>query len=129
MANYTHVLSSGLFSLPANAKSLDWAVINDAPSTQSIRVTVFRLPPRAAKTAVVPGSVTFDLKPAHSFHNANEVGVGKTFQLGVDYELVVETNDLRVLPSVRAWADSVNTAIAGTLISPGTFVDLTTRAN
>jgi hypothetical protein len=37
---------------------------------------------------------------------------------------VVETDDLRVLPSVTIWQDAGNTVIPGTLISPGTFVQV-----
>ncbi len=43
---------------------------------------------------------------------------------GFYYEPVFETNDLRLLPSVHVWQDQGNTVIAGTLISPGTFVQV-----
>jgi hypothetical protein len=124
MPPFTHVLSSGLFSLPSNAMSVDWAVINDSPKTLKFKATVFRVPAGTAKVAVAPGAITHELKPAHAFHNANDVGSGEPFEPGFYYELVVETNDLRLLPSVHVWQDKGNAVIPGTLISPGTFVDV-----
>jgi hypothetical protein len=124
MPKYAHVLSSGLFALPSNAHSVDWAVINNAPSEMSFRATMFRAAIAAAKVAVAPGALTLDLKPGHTTHNANSVGAGKPFEHGFYYELVVETDDWRLLPSVHVWEDAGGTVIAGTLISPGTFVDL-----
>lgn len=115
--------SSGLFALPANARSVDWAVINDGTAPQTFRVTVFRIG-GGVKTAVAPGPLTFTLNPNFSTHNANSVGVGQPFVPGLYYEVVLESNDRRVLPIVHVWQDTVNTVIPGTLISSGEFVTI-----
>jgi len=117
---YRYVLSSGLFGLPANAQSVDWMVLNDSPMAQTIRVTVYRAGV-GPKTPVAPGALVLTLAPNAVTHNANSVGAAKPFVSGFYYEVVVETNDSAVLPSVHVWQDHANTVIAGTLISPGTF--------
>src|SRR5215208_4736268 len=121
---FRHVLTSGLFGLPANAQSVDWMVLNDSPSTETIRVTVFRAGVGAKKTVVPPGTLTLTVSPTATTHNANSVGSSQPFVPGFYYEVVVETNDRRVLPSVHVWQDHINTVIPGTLISPGTFVEI-----
>lgn len=120
-ACYRYMLTSGLFGLPGNAQSVDWMVVNDSPFAQTFRVTVFKLGV-GAKTAVAPGTLTLALAANEATHNANSVVVGKPFVPGFYYEVVVETDDLRLLPSVHVWQDHANTVIPGTLISPGTFV-------
>lgn len=120
-AGYRYMLTSGLFGLPANAQSVDWMVLNDSPFALTFRVTVFKVGV-GAKSAVAPGALTLSLAPNEATHNANGVGTGKPFVPGFYYEVVVETDDLRLLPSVHVWQDQGNTVIPGTLISPGTFV-------
>jgi len=120
---FRHVLTSGLFGLPVNAQSVDWMVLNDSPSAATIRVTVFRAGV-GPKTLVPPGALTLTVNSMASTHNANFVGPGQPFQHGFYYEVVLETNDRRVLPSVHVWQDHGNTVIPGTLISPGTFVEV-----
>ena len=122
-AHYRHVLTSGLFGLPANAQSVDWMVLNHAPHPQTFRITVYRAGV-GPQSPVVPGALTLTLAPDEVTHNANSVGPGKPFVPGFYYEVVVETDDLRLLPSVHVWQDHVNTVIPGTLISPGTFVEV-----
>lgn len=120
---YRYMLTSGLFGLPANAQSVDWMVLNDSPFALTFRVTVFKAGV-GAKTAVAPGTLTLSLAANEATHNANSVGAGKPFVPGFYYEIVVETDDLRLLPSVHVWQDHANTVIPGTLISPGTFVQV-----
>jgi len=120
---YRHVLTSGLFGLPANAQSVDWMVLNDSLCAQTFRVTVFKAGV-GPKTPVAPGTLTLTLAVNDVTHNANSVGPGKPFVPGFYYEVVVETDDLRLLPSVHIWQDYGNTVIPGTLISPGTFVEV-----
>jgi hypothetical protein len=43
---------------------------------------------------------------------------------GLPVEVVVEVNDLRMLPTVEIWGDAIGYAIAGTRIGPGQFVRL-----
>jgi hypothetical protein len=121
-SGYKFILSSGPFSLPAGAQSVDWAVVNDSSGSQTIRVTVYKCGLGEAKTAVAPGAIEMTLGPGFSTHNANSVG--SVFSLGFLYEVVVETNDKRTLPCVQVWQDHSGTVIAGTLIPAGNFVDI-----
>lgn len=118
---FKFVLSSGLFSLPAAAQSVDWATVNDSPTAQTVRVTVFKAGV-GAKTVV--DSLTFTLDPGFATHNANSVGFDQPFVPGFYYEVVVEVNNRKVLSSVQVWQDHANTVIPGTLISPGDFVKI-----
>ena len=120
---YRYVLSSGLFGLPAGAESVDWMVVNDSPYPQTFRVTVYKAGV-GPKAPVAPGAIVVTLAASQVTHNANSVGGGQPFVSGFYYEPVFETNDLRLLPSVHVWQDQGNTVIAGTLISPGTFVQV-----
>ncbi|MGE5049854.1 MAG: hypothetical protein ACM3PC_14845 [Deltaproteobacteria bacterium] len=116
-------VSSGLFSLPANAKSVDWMVINDAQAAQTFTVTVYKCG-AGPKTVVAPGPLSQTLKPGVASHNANSVGPGKPFEPGFYYEVVVDRDDHRLLPSVAVWSDFGNSEIPGTLISPAAFVGI-----
>ena len=123
MSEYRYTLSSGLFSLPQGAASVDWAIVNNSPSTQQFRVTVYQFD-TSGKVPVVPGPITNTVEPLHSFHNANSVGSQRPFTIGRDFEVVLEVNSLKVLPSVEVWIDHGNTVIPGTLIGPGQFMDI-----
>lgn len=118
---FKFVFSSGLFSLPGNVVSVDWAVINNSPGPEEIRVTVYQGSIGAAKTAVAPGAIALTLQPGYVTHNANSVGTNGPFKHGFYYEVVLETNDRRVLPMVNMWSDNGNTLIPGTLITAGQF--------
>ena len=120
--SFRYKLSSGLFLLPQNAASVDWAVVNDTKVAQTFRVTVYKGGVGVAKIATAPGPLTETLAPDFVTHNANSVGPGQPFQLGLYYEVVVESNDRAVLPTVNVWQDHGGTAIAGTTIGPGDFV-------
>jgi hypothetical protein len=122
-ACYRHTLTSGLFGLPAGAKSVDWMILSHATHAETFRVTVYRVGV-GPKTPVAPGALTLSLDPDEATHNANNVGPGKPFVPGFYYELVVETNSRAILPSVHVWQDHGNTVIPGTLIPPGSFVEL-----
>jgi hypothetical protein len=125
---YRHVMSSGLFLLPGDAQSMDWAVINNSKTDQTFRVTIYKGNLGALKTAVAPGSLEFTLKPGFTSHNANSVGAPPLpFQIGFYYEVVVETNSLDVLPTVTVWKDRAARMIPGTTILPGNFVEINKR--
>lgn len=113
--------TSGLFSLPQNAVSVDWVVLNDGPVAQQVRVTVFKV---GAGVKTSQGAVVATVNPNSSFHNANGVGVGKPFTVGFYYEVVVESTNAAVHPSVQVWSNQANAVIPGTLIPPGDFVPL-----
>jgi hypothetical protein len=114
-------LSSGVFGIPAGAQSVDWVVLNDSTTSQSVKVTVF-LVSSSGKTAVAPGALTVNVNAGATSHNANSVG--SVFQIGGYYEVVVETVSPNVLPSVNIWSDHGATVIPGTLIPPGVWVEL-----
>lgn len=120
---FRYVLSSGLFGLPANAQSVDWMVVNDSPVPEVIRVTVFQAGV-GQKTVAPPGPLVVTINPGATAHNANSVGPDQPFVPGFYYEIVMETNDRRILPAVHAWQDQGNTTIAGTLIPAGGFVEI-----
>ncbi len=119
---YTYTLSRGLFSLPAHATSVDWAMVNNAPTVQKVRVTVFKGGVGVAKVAVPPGAIEVTVEPSFVTHNANSVGTGQPFVPGFYYEVVVETNDRRVLPMVDIWQDHGGTSIPGTRIAARDFL-------
>ena len=122
-AAFRYVLSSGLFGLPVNAQSVDWMLVNNSRSIATVRVTVFRAG-AGQKVVVPPGTLVVNVDSGATTHNANHAGAGQPFVPGFYYELVVETNDRRVLPSVHVWQDHGNTVMPGTLISPGSFVEI-----
>jgi len=87
-----------------------------------IRVTVYQGGIGVAKTSVAPGAITATLQPSFVTHNANGVGTNGPFKHGFYYEVVVETNDRRVLPMVNVWSDNGGTLIPGTLIAAADFL-------
>jgi hypothetical protein len=121
---YKHALSSGLFSLPSGAHSVDWALVNDSAVSQNVRVTVFRHGIGVPRVAVAPGPIALTLASTETTHNANSVGGGQPFVPGFYYEVIVETDSLRVLPVVHVWEDAGNTVIPGTAIPAGSWVTL-----
>jgi hypothetical protein len=119
---FSNTRSSGLLSIPANAKSVDWAIVNNRPDARKVRVTVYRCPIGQPKVAVAPGPLVVTIPGRSATHNANSVGVGKPFVPGFYYEIVVEDNDAIVHPSVDIWQDFGGTVIPGTRIGPDGFV-------
>jgi len=103
---------------------VDWAVVNNSPTVQTFRVTVYRGNIGALKTAVPPGSLDFTLEPGFTTHNANSVCTGCPFEVGFYYEVVLETNNLEVMPTVIVWPGFFGIAIPGTTILPGNFVQI-----
>jgi hypothetical protein len=122
-ATYSYTLSSGLFQIPQNAASVDWAVVNDATSAQTFVVTVYKAVLGAAKQLLMYAGATETLNAGVSTHSANPVGAGKTFDPGFYYEVVLQSNDKAVLPTVAAW-DSGGRVVAGTRVGAGEFVSI-----
>ena len=117
---YIYALSTGSFGIPNGTISLDWTVLNDSPVAQQIRVVVYNVnfDPKQA----VSGPTETVIQPYSETHNAN--GVENVFHVWGNYEVVVETMDARVLPTVECWSSRVVTVIPGTRISPRDFIDL-----
>ncbi|MGY1458746.1 MULTISPECIES: hypothetical protein [unclassified Luteimonas] len=113
-------LSSGVFSLPANARSVDWVLINNDAAPQTVTVTVYRWRIGMGKVEVAPGPITVTIAPGHATHNANSVGT--TFSWGGSFEVVVSGGSQKVLPTAMVWEDLGNTVIPGTHIGPGDWV-------
>jgi hypothetical protein len=116
-------LSSGLFGLPAAAQSVDWVVVNDSTTPQTITVTVYEAGV-GLKTVAPPGPLTFTLAPGEVTHNANSVSFAGPFRPGFYYEVIVNTASSNVVPTVMVWEAHIATVIAGTTISPGSWVQL-----
>lgn len=115
-------LSSGLFGLPGNAASVDWAVVNHSLHSDAFTVTISQGAVNMSKTVVPPGTLTETLEPGYVTHNANSVGPSSPFVPGFYYEVVVATNSRAVMPTGMVWADHGGTIIPGTTIRPGCFV-------
>ncbi len=116
-----YVLSSGLFGLPGNAASVDWAVVNNSQSTETFIVTIYQGGVNMQNTVIPPGALKQTLQPGYVTHNANSVGPTDPFVPGFYYEVVVETNSLKVLPTVMVWEDHGGKVIPGTTILPSDF--------
>ena len=113
--------SSGLFSAPKDAASLDWAVMNGGSGPHWIRVTTFKCPVGAAKIAIA-GPTAVYLNTMFTAHEAVTLSGGKPDRKSVYYEVVLEDEDLSLHPSVQVFRKYPTDVIAGTLISPGDFV-------
>ena len=117
--------SSGLFSAPKDATSLDWAVMNGGSGPHWIRVTTFKCPAGAAKIAIA-GPTAVYLNTMFTAHEAVTLSGGKPDRKSVYYEVVLEDEDLSMHPSVQVFRKYPTDVIAGTLISPGDFVSTQT---
>ena len=115
-------LSSGAFRLPTAAQSVDWLVLNNTDSEQHVRVTVFVASGGQGKYEIPPASREVDLPPRTLAHHASHVGSGNSFDPGMPIEVVVECNDLRVLPTVEVWEDHGAKIMPGTRIGPRDFI-------
>ena len=122
LETFSNTRSSGLFGIPANAKSVDWAIVNNRADARKVRVTVFKCPIGSPKVPVAPGPLVVTIPGRSTTHNANSVGADKPFVPGFYYEVVVEDNDAIVHPTVEIWQDFGNTVIPGTRIGPNGFV-------
>jgi hypothetical protein len=122
-ATYSYTLSSGLFQIPQNAASVDWAVVNDATTAQTFVISVYKAVLGGPKQLLMFGGGNGTLNSGVSTHSANSVGTGKMFELGYYYEMVLQANDKAVLATVCVW-DSAAKLIPGTRIGPGGFVPI-----
>lgn len=77
-----YVLSSGVFGLPANAASVDWAVVNNSPHTETLIVTIYQGGVNLQKIVIPPGALSQTLEPGYVTHNANSVGPNDPFVPG-----------------------------------------------
>lgn len=113
---YRYRYTTGPFSLPANAGSLDWIVLNNEATTQQVRITVFRCGLATPKIALPPGPLELTINPDETTHNAN------TYPIGFVYEIQVETNSQHVFPYTAVWPGNFGETIAGTAIPAASFV-------
>src|SRR5215213_1844445 len=68
---YKNVYTTGPFTLPLNTHSLDWGLLNNDSTQQTVRVTVFKCHIGAPKTAEPPGPLEVTVGPGVLTHNAN----------------------------------------------------------
>ncbi len=113
---YNHVYTTGPFTLPSNTHSLDWGLLNNDTTQQTVRVTVFKCHIGAPKTAEPPGPLEVTVGPGVLTHNANAA------QGGFFYEIQVETNSRLVFPYASAWPGSIGDPIAGTVVKSAEFI-------
>ena len=100
-------------------------VLNNSTTDQTLRVTLYQADFNARKEPVdPPGPLTLTLQPGVTSGRAFSVGVKAELHIGRYYELVVEMDDARLLPSIQVWDTEGATVIPGTLIPPGAFVEL-----
>jgi len=122
---YRHGFSSGVFGLPSNARVVDWVVLNNSTTDQTFRATLYQTDFNARKAPVdPPGPMTLTIEPGVTSGRAYSVGANAELHVGRYYELVIEVDDARLLPSVQFWDTGGATVIPGTLIPPGAFVEL-----
>lgn len=109
--------------MPPTAAAVDWVVLNRGIISETFQVSIFRLVIGAPKVLIPPGILSFTINSDESMHNANSVGTtGQPFTPGFSYEVVVETDNMDVLPSVHVWSGfSGDTYIASTRIGPTDF--------
>ena len=110
--------TTGPFLLPQNSGSLDWFLLNNDSTRQTVRVTVFKCPVGAVKTPVAPGALVVTVDPGEGTHNANQ------YTEGFAYEVQVECNSQLIFPYVSVWPSNFGVVIPGTGINSGSFVRL-----
>ena len=113
---YAYRYTTGPFLLPQNSGSLDWVILNNDTTRQTVQVTVFKCAIGAVKTAAAPGALVISLDPGMTTHNAN------TYTAGFIYEIQVECNSQLIFPYVSVWPANFGVIIPGTGINSGTFV-------
>ncbi|MFC1636119.1 hypothetical protein ACFL5Z_14885 [Planctomycetota bacterium] len=119
ITTYKYRYTTGPFLLPKNSGSLDWSLLNNGPTKQKVRVTVFQCSLGGApKTPVAPGALIVTLNPGRTTHNAN------TYTEGFYYEIQVECNSKLVFPYVSVWPGNFGQVIPGTGINSGSFLRL-----
>src|SRR4029453_3682779 len=110
---YKYRYTTGPFLLSQNSGSLDWILLNNDTTQQTARVTVFKCPIGAVKTAVPPGPLVVTVDPGKCTPNANE------YAEGFVYEIQVECNSQLVFPYVSLWPANFGVVIPGTGINSG----------
>jgi hypothetical protein len=113
---WKYTYRTGPFSLPLATHSIDWSVLNNDTSAQSVRVTVFKCHLGAAKVAEPPGPLVVTLNPGETTHNAN-AATGGFF-----YEIQVECNSQLIFPYASAWAGSIADPIPGSVVKSAEFI-------
>jgi hypothetical protein len=115
-STYSYKYTTGPIRAPLGTQHLDWAVLNNAQNTQTIRVTIYQLDFDNAKSYWIYGSpFEFTLDSGKTMHNANQAFPGYLF------EIVVETNSKLVFPSAEFW-DLNQASIPGSEIVSAEFI-------
>jgi len=114
--SYQFKYTTGPFSLPLDAHSIDWAALNNDCAQQTIRVTVFKCVTGHVKAAEPPGPLEITLDPGESTHNANAASGGFL------YEIQVECNSQLVFPYASAWSGAIADPIPGSVVKSAEFL-------
>jgi hypothetical protein len=113
---YRYTYTTGPFSLPLKTHSIDWGLLNNDSSVQKVRVTVFKCPVGAVKTAEPPGPLEVTLNPGETTHNAN----GATG--GFFYEIQVECDSQLIFPYASAWPGAIADPMPGSVVKSAEFI-------
>jgi len=116
LPEYRYVYRTGPFSLPLSTHSIDWAILNNDATKQTARVTVFKCPVGAVKTAEPPGPLVVTIDPGETTHNANNASGGFC------YEIQVECNSQLIFPYASAWSGSIADPLPGSVVKSAEFI-------
>jgi len=113
---YKYTYTTGPFCLPRDTHSIDWGILNNDPSIQKARVTVFKCGIGNTKTPEPPGPLEISIDPGEATHNANAASGG------FFYEIQVECNSQHIFPYASAWPGAIADPIPGTVVMSGGFI-------
>lgn len=113
---YKYKYTTGPFTLPQNAQSIDWSVLNNDPKPQKVRVTVFKCVVLDIKTTERPGPLEFVVDPGFLINNANKADGG------LIYEIQIECNSQLIFPHACAWPGGIADPIPGSVIKSAEFI-------
>jgi len=113
---YRYTYTTGPFCLPLKTHSIDWGILNNDSSAQKVRITVFKCPVGAVKTAEPPGPLEVTLNPGATTHNAN----GATG--GFFYEIQVECDSQLIFPYASAWPGAIADPMPGSVVKSAEFI-------
>jgi hypothetical protein len=111
---FTYTYTTGPFALPANSQHIDWVILNNDTTSQTVRVTVFTCPIGAVKQAFGPLDVT--IPPGQTTHNANAANAGLL------YEIQIQANSASIFPYASAWGAAQAEPLPGSVVKSAEFI-------
>ena len=105
--------TTGPLRSPPGTEYLDWMVLNNAPTTQTVKITIYELGIGDTKTSWQSSEWTLEAgETIHTSALADE---------NVNFEVVVETSNKLVFPYVAFW-DEYQENIAGSEVRSAEFI-------